>query len=169
MQVVLVTFKKGGARRSFSLPQETTVIGRREDCDIRIPLGEVSRKHCRLIMEGDALRVEDLGSSNGTFLNGARVQESPVQPGDQLQIGPVVFTVQINGVPADDEIQPAAPAAPSDDTRTGGAAPGGAAGESAIENFLLGDEDDKSNAADEGVNLDLEELEEKQRPGPTNS
>jgi pSer/pThr/pTyr-binding forkhead associated (FHA) protein len=160
----LVTFKSGGARRSFSLPQETTVIGRREDCDIRIPLGEVSRKHCRLIMEADALRVEDLGSSNGTFLNGQRVQESVVQPGDRLQIGPVAFTVQINGVPADDEIQPAAPALPTDDTQSGATPPSGAAGESAIEDFLLND-DDKQNPDDAGLNLDLEELED---PGPKN-
>ncbi|HEX2974108.1 MAG TPA: FHA domain-containing protein [Tepidisphaeraceae bacterium] len=139
-------------------------IGRREDCDIRIPLGEVSRKHCRLIMQGDALRLEDLGSSNGTFLNGQRVQESVVQPGDRLQIGPVAFTVQINGVPADDEIQPAAPPRPTDETQTGSTSPAGAAGESAIEDFLLND-DDKQNPDDAGLNLDLEELED---PGPKN-
>lgn len=167
MQVVLVTFKKGGARRSFSLPQETTVIGRREDCDIRIPLGEVSRKHCRLIMEADTLRLEDLGSSNGTFLNGARVQASAVQPGDQLQIGPVVFTIQIDGVPADDQIQPAAAVSSNEDTRAGATAPAGSAGESAIENFLLGDDDDQLNA-DEDINLDLEELQDKPHPGSSN-
>ena len=83
-----------------------TVIGRREDCDFRIPLGEISRKHCRLIKDGDTLRLEDLGSSNGTFRNGERIQEAELQPGDTIQVGPVVFVVQINGVPADDELQP---------------------------------------------------------------
>ena len=105
MQVVLVMFKSDGERRSFSLPRDITIIGRREDCDLRIPLGEVSRKHCRLIKDGDILKLEDLGSSNGSFHNGIRVQESTVQAGDTVQIGPVVFVVQIEGVPADDDIQ----------------------------------------------------------------
>lgn len=118
MQAVLVTFKADGERRSFSLPKAETVIGRREDCDLRIPLGEVSRKHCRFIIEGDTLKVEDMGSSNGTFHNGARVQEAVVQPGDTVQVGPVVFIIQIDGVPGDNEIQPVA-ASPNSDTSVG--------------------------------------------------
>lgn len=108
MQVVLVMFKSDGDPRSFSITRELTVIGRREDCDFRIPLGEISRKHCRLIKDGESFRVEDLGSSNGTYHNGQRVQEAVLQPGDTLQIGSVVFVVQIDGVPADDELQPVA-------------------------------------------------------------
>jgi pSer/pThr/pTyr-binding forkhead associated (FHA) protein len=111
MQVVLVMFRSDGERRSFSLPRTVTVIGRREDCDLRIPLGDVSRKHCRFIADNDTLKVEDLGSSNGTFHNGVRIQETIVNPGDNVQVGPVTFVVQINGVPADEEIQP--PAAPT--------------------------------------------------------
>jgi pSer/pThr/pTyr-binding forkhead associated (FHA) protein len=117
MQVVLVMFRADGERRSFSLPRTITVIGRREDCDLRIPLGDVSRKHCRFIADNDVLRIEDLGSSNGTFHNGVRIQEAVVSPGDSVQVGPVMFVVQIDGVPADEEIQPPAAAAPSaDDT-----------------------------------------------------
>ena len=106
MHVVLVMFRSQGDRRSFSVTRDLTVIGRREDCDFRIPLGEISRKHCRLIKEADTLRIEDLGSSNGTYHNGTRVQEAILQPGDTLQVGSVVFVVQIDGVPADDELQP---------------------------------------------------------------
>ena len=111
MQAVLVMFRADGERRSFSLPRTITVLGRREDCDLRIPLGEVSRKHCRFIIDSDnnELRLEDLGSSNGTYHNGVRVQEAVIQPGDAVQVGPVVFVVQIDGVPADEDIQPAAP------------------------------------------------------------
>ena len=83
-----------------------TVIGRREDCDLRIPLGEVSRKHCRILRDGDSLKLEDLGSSNGTFLNGSRVQEALLSPGDTIQVGPVVFVLQVDGVPSDDELSP---------------------------------------------------------------
>lgn len=111
MRAVLVMFRANGERRSFSLPREVTVIGRREDCDLRIPLGDVSRKHCRIIQEADTLRIEDLGSSNGTYHNGQRVQESILSPGDTIQIGPVVFVLQVDGVPSDDDLQPFDPAA----------------------------------------------------------
>lgn len=104
MQVVLIMFRSDGERRSFSLTRETTVLGRREDCDLRIPLGEVSRKHCRLVQEGPTLRLEDLGSSNGTYLNGRRIQEAIVNPGDAIQVGPVLFAVQIDGVPPDEDL-----------------------------------------------------------------
>jgi pSer/pThr/pTyr-binding forkhead associated (FHA) protein len=107
MQAVLVMFRSDGERRSFSIARDMTVIGRREDCDLRIPLGEVSRKHCRLVRDGDSLHVEDLGSSNGTYHNGQRVQESVLSAGDSIQVGPVVFVLQLDGVPADDELQPA--------------------------------------------------------------
>ena len=106
MQVVLVMFRGDGERRSFSITRDVTVVGRREDCDFRIPLGEISRKHCRLIKDGAALRVEDLGSSNGTFHNGERVQKAELAPGDTLQMGAVAFVVQIDGTPVDDALAP---------------------------------------------------------------
>lgn len=99
-------FRSDGERRSFSMARDMTVIGRREDCDLRIPLGEVSRKHCRILRDGDTLKLEDLGSSNGTFLNASRVQEALLTPGDTIQVGPVVFVLQVDGVPSDDELQP---------------------------------------------------------------
>jgi pSer/pThr/pTyr-binding forkhead associated (FHA) protein len=106
MQAVLVMFRNDGERRSFSISREMMVIGRRQDCDLMIPLGEISRKHCRILRDGDTLRLEDLGSSNGTFHNGRRVQEAVLEPGDTVQVGPVSFVVQVDGVPSDDEIQP---------------------------------------------------------------
>ena len=128
MEVVLVMFKSDGNRRSFSLRKDMTVIGRREDCDLRIPLGEISRKHCRLIKDGDALKVEDLGSSNGTFHNGQRIQEAMVQPGDTVQVGSLAFVVQIDGQPGDEELHPVlagtVPSADSELTATGSSAGG---------------------------------------------
>jgi pSer/pThr/pTyr-binding forkhead associated (FHA) protein len=111
MQVVLVMFK-GDQRRSFSVTRDMTVIGRREDCDLRIPLGDVSRKHCRLIKDGETIRIEDLGSSNGTFINGERVQQAELTAGDTLQVGPVVFVAQVDGLPEDDDLQPVVAATP---------------------------------------------------------
>src|SRR5438270_6339355 len=107
MQVVLVMFRAEGDRRSFSITRDVTVIGRREDCDLRIPVSEVSRKHCRVIKDGDTIRVEDLGSSNGTYHNGQRITGSvTLEPGDSVQVGPVVFVLQIDGNPPEDELVP---------------------------------------------------------------
>ena len=106
MQVVLVMFRGEGERRSFSITRDVTIVGRREDCDFRIPLGEISRKHCRILKEDSALKVEDLGSSNGTFHNGERVQTCELSPGDTIQVGSVAFVVQIDGTPGDDELVP---------------------------------------------------------------
>ena len=106
MQVVLVMFRGEGERRSFSITRDVTIVGRREDCDFRIPLGEISRKHCRIIKDDASLKVEDLGSSNGTFHNGERVQTCELSPGDTLQVGSVAFVVQIDGAPVDEELMP---------------------------------------------------------------
>lgn len=99
MDVKLVMFKRDGRRRDFRIHKETTVIGRGEDCSLRIPLLSVSRQHCEMLLGGDQVRVRDLASSNGTYVNNQRVNEQPLKAGDRLSIGPVVFTLQIDGVP----------------------------------------------------------------------
>ena len=101
MDVKLVFFKPNGQRKDFPISKARTVIGRGEECDLRVPLASVSRRHTRLSLRDGSLSVEDLGSSNGTYVNNQRVTESALKAGDRLVIGPVVFTVQIDGVPAD--------------------------------------------------------------------
>ncbi len=98
MNVVLVMFKDD-ERREFPLEDEKTVIGRRQDCQLRIPTKDVSRQHCVVLVENDALVAKDLGSSNGTFVNGKRIAESKLKPGDRLRVGPVTFVVQVDGKP----------------------------------------------------------------------
>ena len=126
MGVVMVMFRPDGQRRSFSVTRDMTVIGRREDCDLRIPLGDVSRKHCRLILEGEVIKVEDLGSSNGTYRNGERIQQAELAAGDTLQIGPVVFVLQVDGSPADEDLSPGTVQAAA--AASNGAAAAGASG-----------------------------------------
>jgi pSer/pThr/pTyr-binding forkhead associated (FHA) protein len=124
MGVVMVMFRADQQRRSFSVTRDMTVIGRREDCDLRIPLSDVSRKHCRLILDGETIKVEDLGSSNGTYRNGDRVQQAELSAGDTLQVGPVVFVLQVDGFPADEDLKPVVVQSPaSDDTKAGGKPP----------------------------------------------
>lgn len=99
MQVVLVMFKADSTRREFPVKPDGFVIGRKNNCDLRIPLSSVSRQHCILKIEGDKLIVRDSGSSNGTFHNSIRVTEAVLAAGDELVVGPVVFTVVIDGKP----------------------------------------------------------------------
>jgi pSer/pThr/pTyr-binding forkhead associated (FHA) protein len=106
MEVVLAIFRPGAERMSFAVANDVTVIGRQEDCDLRIGILDVSRRHCRIIKDDNQLEVEDLGSSNGTYLNGLRVTEAMVKAGDVIQVGPVKFVVQIDGDPPDDQLSP---------------------------------------------------------------
>src|SRR5437016_12605236 len=98
MGIVMVMFRPDGQRRSFSITRDMSVIGRREDCDLRIPLSDVSRKHCRMVVSGETIKVEDLGSSNGTYVNGERVQQAELSAGDSLQAGPVISGPQVDGL-----------------------------------------------------------------------
>lgn len=101
MDVVLVMFKDD-ERREFPLASKKAILGRRPDCDLRIPTRDVSRRHCE-IGPGEKrseLVVRDLGSSNGTFVNDKRVAQAQLNPGDRLTVGPVTFVVRIDGQPA---------------------------------------------------------------------
>lgn len=100
MKVNLVLLKVGGNNKAFSLTSSVTIVGRRQDCDLCVPLMVISRRHCSLNMDDGVLSIRDLGSSNGTFVNGQRVDEADLSPGDKVSIGPLNFVVQIDGVPA---------------------------------------------------------------------
>ncbi len=99
MDVNLVLFKKDGSQKAFSVASDTTIIGRRHDCDLCIPLTVVSKRHCQLNLNKEAVKIRDLDSRNGTFLNGKRINETTVQPGDYIRIGPLTFLLQIDGEP----------------------------------------------------------------------
>ncbi|HOB74062.1 MAG TPA: FHA domain-containing protein [Phycisphaerae bacterium] len=101
MNVSLIMFKENGERKLFPISPGKTVIGRKEDCGLRIPLGEISRKHALLMVDEKTAILRDLGSANGTYVNNKRITEQELEPGDHIVIGPVVFTVQIDGQPED--------------------------------------------------------------------
>jgi pSer/pThr/pTyr-binding forkhead associated (FHA) protein len=104
MHINLVLFKKNGSHKPFPLPSNITVIGRRHDCDICIPLQPVSRRHCKLCKNNNTVNIRDLDSRNGTFLNGKRIKEAPVTAGDYIGVGPLTFLLQVDGKP--EEINP---------------------------------------------------------------
>ncbi|MGA9340853.1 MAG: FHA domain-containing protein [Rhodanobacteraceae bacterium] len=66
-------------------------IGRQSDCDIAVPASEISRLHARLKAGVEGVMVEDMGSSNGTYINDKRVQFGLLRPGDELRLDTVRF------------------------------------------------------------------------------
>jgi pSer/pThr/pTyr-binding forkhead associated (FHA) protein len=100
MNANLVLLKKDGAHRAFPLTSGVAVIGRRHDCDLRVPVPTVSRKHCQLSQNGDSLEIRDLDSKAGTFVNNRRVDgKTSLKAGDYIRIGPLTFVCQIDGKP----------------------------------------------------------------------
>jgi len=115
MDANLVLFKKDGSQKAFSLPSDLTVIGRRHDCDLCIPLMVVSRRHCQLSQNNETVKIRDLDSKTGTFINGKRISDATVQAGDYITIGPLTFLLQIDGEPK--EIKPPQPVKPKPTTK----------------------------------------------------
>jgi pSer/pThr/pTyr-binding forkhead associated (FHA) protein len=79
------------AGKEFLFEQDSVLIGRTPECDVVLYDAGVSRRHCRIFSEGDGYIVEDMGSANGTKVNGAPVKTQPLSDGDTLTLGPVVF------------------------------------------------------------------------------
>jgi len=74
------------------------VIGRAPECDISVPADEMSRRHALVKPTPDGLQVEDLGSSNGTYINNKRVQTGFLGPGDELRLDTVRFILVAPGM-----------------------------------------------------------------------
>lgn len=72
---------------SYTLDKAVLLIGRSEECDIQIDSQKVSRKHCCIALLNGILLARDLGSTNGIKINGKKVNEGAVNPGDELTIG----------------------------------------------------------------------------------
>ncbi len=80
---------------NHALGQGVTVIGRGAEADLRLPVASVSRRHAEIHREGERVRVVDLGSRNGTKVNGQAVAGSMVlQPGDRLDFGGTVLRLE---------------------------------------------------------------------------
>jgi pSer/pThr/pTyr-binding forkhead associated (FHA) protein len=78
----------------YPLEQEEVVVGRDLANDIAISDPEVSRRHARFVMKEGVVFVEDLGSTNGTFLNGTRLSSpQPLRPGDTITFGDKIVMV----------------------------------------------------------------------------
>lgn len=89
------------------------VVGRRESSDIVLRFPNVSGRHCELVVVDGYWMVKDLGSSNGTKVNGTRVSEQRLEPGDKLSVANHEFEIAYEPSRMGAVARPAEPAAPS--------------------------------------------------------
>jgi len=90
----LVVLSEGFAGRSHELKADKTTIGRVEDNALQISEPSVSSHHCEILLRGSDFIVKDLNSTNGTFINGQQVTESPLKPGQILRLGQVELRLE---------------------------------------------------------------------------
>ncbi|MCY1075039.1 FHA domain-containing protein [Archangium lansingense] len=101
-QLTIAEGKEAG--KEFEFEQDSVLIGRVNECDVVLYDAGISRRHCRIFAEGGEYFVEDMGSSNGTQVNGKQVKEKlALTEGDKLSLGPVVFVFRpVAGDPVTD-------------------------------------------------------------------
>jgi adenylate cyclase len=111
-----MTLKLTGIENDYAFelrPKTTMVVGRAVNSDCAVVDATVSRKHAEMAVTDEGIQVKDLGSSNGTFVNGVKIDSYFVAPGDTITFGKVAFKVEQLTPPAAPPPPPpaAAPAA----------------------------------------------------------
>jgi pSer/pThr/pTyr-binding forkhead associated (FHA) protein len=96
MRALLVPLDGG---ESIELTKDLTLVGRKEDCDLRLEHKSVSKLHCVLVKTDGMLFIRDLGSTNSTRVNGQRIRRSALLPNDQLTIANYKFKVHFGEEP----------------------------------------------------------------------
>jgi len=98
--VKLVVLSAGMAGRTHELNAERTTVGRLEDNMFALTEPSVSSHHCELITKGDVVTVRDLNSTNGTFINGEKITEAVLKPGQTLRLGQIEMRLDSDTAPA---------------------------------------------------------------------
>lgn len=78
---------------TYVLPPGNTTVGRHPESDIFLNDVTVSRQHCRFVITEEGLTLEDSGSTNGTYVNDARVDKATLEAGDEVLVGRFHFVV----------------------------------------------------------------------------
>src|SRR5437867_8362768 len=90
----LVVVSAGMTGRTHELKVEKTTIGRVEDNTFQIAEPSVSSHHCEVLLRGSDVVVKDLNSTNGTFINGEKISESVLKPGQMLRLGQIEMRLE---------------------------------------------------------------------------
>src|SRR5437016_12083385 len=96
----LVLLSAGMTGRTHELKVDKTTIGRVEDNTFQIDEPSVSSHHCEVLLRGPDIVVKDLNSNNGTFINGEKVSESVLKPGQVLRLGQIEMRLETDTAPA---------------------------------------------------------------------
>ena len=80
---------------SIDLTKPEVIVGRHSSADLRLPLADVSRRHCKFYFQEGCWHLADLDSLNGVFVNDQQVRDAILQNGDRLRLGSFVFEVNI--------------------------------------------------------------------------
>jgi len=111
MQLSLLVFRGAHEGKEIAIRQSHFCIGRDESCEFSVPCMAVSRRHAAFLVREDRVLVRDLGSRNGTFVNGAAItSEREVWHNDQLRLGPLMFRILIRPQPIPCPTQESRPA-----------------------------------------------------------
>ncbi len=96
----LVVLTQSLAGRSYELAAERTTVGRVEDNAFQIAEPSVSSHHCEILLHGADVVVKDLNSTNGSFINGEKITEKVLKPGQTLRLGNVELKLDATGAPS---------------------------------------------------------------------
>jgi len=95
----LVILSEGMTGRSHELKVDKTTIGRVEDNTFQIPEPSVSSHHCEVLLRGNEVVVRDLNSTNGSFINGEKITEKVLKPGQTLRLGQIEIRLETDAPP----------------------------------------------------------------------
>ncbi len=90
----LVLLSEGLTGRTYDLKVEKTTVGRVSDNTFEIPEASVSSHHCEILLKGSDVLIRDLDSTNGTFINGEKISEAVLKPGQILRLGTVEMRLE---------------------------------------------------------------------------
>ncbi|HEY1718558.1 MAG TPA: FHA domain-containing protein [Verrucomicrobiae bacterium] len=96
----LVIQNQGMTGRVCELHTDRTTVGRVEDNTFQITDPSVSSHHCEVLLRGNEIFIRDLNSTNGTFINDARITESVLKPGQTLKLGQIELKLEAEGAAA---------------------------------------------------------------------
>ena len=146
MNYILQVVRGRSTTTTLKLTDNVTSLGRHDDCVIRIKSAQVSRRHCELYEVGGQLMLRDLGSSNGTYVNGKRVTgEQSLKHGDELTVGAVTLRVAKIGKPTSP-----LPASPESKPK---------AGDTAVVEAIVDDSADADVDSDEEFEMEFDDGE----------